>query len=57
MHEALVKLNSDWRSIVQRSFVYTWTQPSLGDAYNLVRPDGTARPAWDAIQSYLAHGS
>jgi hypothetical protein len=57
MHEALVKLNGDWRSIVQRSFVYTWTQPSLGDAYNLVRPDGTARPAWDAIKSYLAHGS
>jgi Glycosyl hydrolase catalytic core len=54
LHEALVKLNRDWRSIVERSFVYTWTQPRVGDAYNLVRPDGTARPAWDALRSYLA---
>jgi hypothetical protein len=56
VREALVRLTTEWQSLVARSFVYTWTAPSLGDAYNLVRPDGSARPAWDAIRSFLATG-
>jgi hypothetical protein len=53
-HDALVRATTAWRSFVTRSFVYTWTKPKAGDQYNLVRPDGSARPAWLAIQSVLA---
>jgi hypothetical protein len=53
VHDALVKIDTGWRSVVRRSFIYTWTRPSP-DPYNLVRPDGTARPAWDSIRAFLA---
>jgi hypothetical protein len=41
--------------------VFTWAKPSFADqanvAYNLVRSDGSAKPAWSAIQAYIATGS
>jgi hypothetical protein len=55
--EALVRINTEWRSFVQRSFVFTFTKPSPEDLYNLVRPDGSARPAWGAIQTFITSGS
>jgi len=57
MHDALVRAGTEWRTFVQRSFVYTWTKPSLDDEYNLVRPDGSARPAWNAIANYISSGT
>lgn len=53
-HDALVRATTEWRSFVARSFVFTWTKPGAGDQYNLIRPDGSVRPAWLAIQSVLA---
>jgi hypothetical protein len=54
--EALARAMTDWRSFVPRSFVYTWAKPSAADEYNLVRPDGSIRPAWQAIQAAIAAG-
>jgi polysaccharide biosynthesis protein PslG len=57
---ALKRVANDW-PFVRRSFVFTWAKPSLTDsanvAYNLVRPDGSAKPAWAAIQAFVATGS
>jgi hypothetical protein len=53
VHDALLRAMTQWSSFVPRSFVFTWTKPSAGDRYNLVRPDGSARPAWQAIQSLV----
>jgi Beta-galactosidase len=54
VRDALVQVTTDWSSFVRRSFVYTWTKPSLEGQYNLLRPDGSARPAWRAIQRLIA---
>jgi hypothetical protein len=55
--EALLRATTQWSSFVTRSFVYTWALPSLGVGYNLLRPDGSARPAWAAIRELLSTGS
>jgi polysaccharide biosynthesis protein PslG len=54
---ALLLIGNQWRSIVPRSFIYTWAKPSAHDPYNLIRPDGSTRPAWKAIQAAIASGS
>lgn len=56
-HDALVRATTEWASFVPRSFVFTLAKPALGDQYNLIRPDGSARPAWRSIQTLLATGS
>ena len=52
--DALVRATTEWRSFVRRSFVFTWTKPALESNYNLIRPDGSTRPAWAAIQQVAA---
>jgi hypothetical protein len=53
-YEALVRATGEWSSFVRRSFVFTLTKPSAqADAYNLLRPDGSPRPAWQAITSLI----
>jgi polysaccharide biosynthesis protein PslG len=52
--DALVRAVTEWGSFVPRSFVFTWTKPSPDDRYNLVRPDGSTRPAWQAIESFIS---
>jgi hypothetical protein len=56
-HDALLRAITEWASFVPRSFVFTWTKPSPGDQYNLVRPDGSPRPAWQAIKAFIATGT
>jgi hypothetical protein len=53
---ALVRAMTEWRSFVPHSFVFTWAKPSASDEYNLLRPDGSVRPAWNAIQGAIATG-
>jgi len=54
-HDALSRATIEWRSFVRRSFVFTWTKPSVAaDAYNLLRLDGSSRPAWQAIQAFIS---
>jgi hypothetical protein len=53
-HDALLRATTEWRSFVRRSFVFTWTKPSLESDYNLVRTDGSTRPAWAAIRRLAA---
>lgn len=52
--DALVRATTEWRSFVRRCFVFTWTKPALESNYNLIRPDGSARPAWAAIERIAA---
>jgi polysaccharide biosynthesis protein PslG len=54
IREALVRALTQWSSFVTRSFVFTWALPSSGWGYNLLRPDGSPRPAWTAIRELLA---
>ena len=54
IRDALLRASTEWGSFVTRSFVFTWTLPSLDTTYNLVRPDGSPRPAWSAIRELLA---
>jgi polysaccharide biosynthesis protein PslG len=57
-HDALVRATTEWSSFVRRSFVFTLTKPSVeADAYNLLRLDGSARPAWQAIRSLASSGT
>jgi hypothetical protein len=56
VRDALQRALTEWASFVPRSFVFTWTKPASGDRYNLVRPDGSARPAWQAIGSLVSAG-
>jgi hypothetical protein len=53
----LQRAATDWRSFVLRTFVYHWNRPRGGgdDPYNLIRPDGSTRPAWQEITSLLAN--
>jgi hypothetical protein len=53
--DSLVRVANQW-SFVQRSFVFQWTKPSGNDGYNLLRPDGSTRPAWEAIRTLIATG-
>jgi hypothetical protein len=53
-HDALIRATTEWRSFVTRSFVYTWRKPAAGDPYNLLREDGSPRPAWAAIRAVIA---
>lgn len=55
-HDALVRAGTEWRSFVQRSFVFTWAKPAADDEYNLIRLDGTTRPAWKAIEGFISAG-
>jgi hypothetical protein len=57
MREALARVDTEWRSFVRRSFVFTWAKPSPTDEYNLLRPDGSSRPAWQAIQAFISRGA
>jgi polysaccharide biosynthesis protein PslG len=57
LRDALVRAGTEWQSFVPRSFVFTWTKPSPGDDYNLLRPDGSARPAWYAIEAFITTGA
>jgi hypothetical protein len=52
--DALLRATTEWGSFVRRSFVFTWTKPALETSYNLIRPDGSTRPAWAAIQRVAA---
>jgi hypothetical protein len=56
VHDALVRTVRQWRSFVARSFVFTWGNPQAADGYNLIRPDGSARPAWLTLKSLIATG-
>jgi hypothetical protein len=56
-HDALVRAVKGWRKFVRRSFVFNWGTPRADDGYNLLRPDGSSRPAWDAVRSLIATGS
>ncbi len=50
----------EWRSFVARSFVYVWEKPrgnSWFEGYSLLRPDGTAKPAWRAVKRLIATGT
>jgi hypothetical protein len=53
-YDALVRASTEWSSFVRRSFVYTLTKPTVDPDYNLLRLDGSPRPAWGAIQQFLA---
>jgi len=54
-YDALYRATTEWSSFVRRSFVFTWTKPSLvANAYNLLRLDGSPRPAWQAIQTLIS---
>jgi hypothetical protein len=55
--QALALIATQWSSFVPRSFVYTWAKPSPQDQYNLIRPNGSKRPAWQAIQAAIAAGA
>jgi hypothetical protein len=55
--DALMRVTTEWGSFVRRAFLFTWTKPSLEDQYNLIRPDGSARPAWLAIQRLIVNGT
>lgn len=57
---ALRRAVVEWRSFVARSFVYVWEKPrgnSWFEGYSLLRPDGTAKPAWRAVKRLIATGT
>ena len=56
-HDGLVRATTEWGSFVRRSFVFTLTKPSSGGQYNVIRPDGSERPAWFSIQAFIATGT
>jgi hypothetical protein len=51
---ALRRATDEWRSFVVRSFIYTFGPPSREQDYNLLRPDGSPRPAWAALKSHIS---
>jgi hypothetical protein len=53
---ALVRAVREWGTFVARSFVFVWGQPHDNAGYNLIRQDGSTRPAWDAIKDLIATG-
>jgi len=57
VRQALIRATTQWRGFVVRSFVFTWRKPfSPNDEFNLIRSDGSARPAWQAIKSFITSG-
>ncbi len=55
--DALIRIRTQWGSFVRKAFLFTWTKPSLEDQYNLIRPDGSTRPAWLTVQRMIATGT
>jgi hypothetical protein len=53
-YEALSRATGEWGSFVVRSFIYTFGPPDREQDYNLLRPDGSPRPAWAAVKSHIA---
>jgi hypothetical protein len=53
-YEALRRATDAWGSFVARSFIYTFNAPSRAQDYNLLRPDGSAKPAWAAVKRFIA---
>jgi hypothetical protein len=51
--EALRRASDQWGSFVTRSFIYTLDVPERETDYNLLRPDGSPRPAWTALKSFI----
>lgn len=51
--QSLQRAAGEWRSFVTRSFVYVWGSRADGSPYNLIRPDGSTRPAWQAMKNLL----
>jgi polysaccharide biosynthesis protein PslG len=55
VRQALIRATTEWASFVPRSFVFAWRKPlSPNDEFNLIRPDGSTRPAWQAIKSFIS---
>jgi hypothetical protein len=53
--DALWRAVTEWEGFVTRSFVFYWSRPPpIDDPYNLVRPDDSTRPAWQAVKDLLA---
>jgi polysaccharide biosynthesis protein PslG len=52
--DALRRATDQWGSFVPRSFIYTFDVPGRETEYNLLRPDGSARPAWTALKNFIA---
>src|SRR5262249_39202961 len=57
-HDAPVRGTTEWGTFVRRRFVFTWTKPSVAaESYNLLRSDGSTRPAWQVIESFISSGT
>ena len=57
VREALARAVDEWGGFVERSFLYVLERPHNGDrdgGYSLLRDDGSAKPAWDALAALLA---
>jgi len=52
-YAALNRVANDWAGFVKHTFVYTLDAPSREQDYNLVRPDGSLRPAWSAVKMFI----
>lgn len=55
-YAALERATHEWSSFVARTFIYTLAAPSQAQDYNLLRPDGSPRPAWAAVKRFIASG-
>ena len=56
---AVVRALDDWGAYVERIFVYSFDRDSADRSdreghYGLLRQDGSAKPAWDALRTLLA---
>jgi polysaccharide biosynthesis protein PslG len=51
--DALRVAHTEWRGLVQRSFVFFWGKAGHDDAggYGILRPDGTRKPVFGAIKA------
>jgi polysaccharide biosynthesis protein PslG len=54
VYAALVRAARDWAGFVRHTFIYTLDAPSREQDYNLLRPDGSPRPAWAAVKKLTA---
>ena len=61
MRSALKIAVESWGpSVVERSFIYTLERPHNSDrvgAYNMIRDDGSFKPAWAAVSDLILNGS